>query len=275
MSNLLWKKKKKKRKNENRKKQKEKKKLQDSEDGTERKKREEKIEHCWTQDMKKKKKKKKERTNIFLNRQYIDWKKEGKKTEHFWSVIVILFWLVVKWNYLSLFEFKGDIRHFFFLFILWNLTKTINRRFYTRFTNNCNYIDSKFFLEFGFSWNRKYFFFGVSVFEKIVGWRESRTDIHPSGFADCCRVNGKGSNSIEEFAGPWSCKGLWRLLIFCSLEFRGWNKRKKAWPTPKFCGWCLGLSVTMMFWIRAWFGKVKRIWERRGAYILVATRVPD
>ena len=31
----------------------------------------------------------------------------------------------------------------------------------------------------------------------------------------------------------------------------------------------------MMFWIRAWFGEVKRIGKRRGAYILVATRVPD
>ena len=27
----------------------------------------------------------------------------------------------------------------------------------------------KFFLEFGVSWNRKYFFGGVSVFEEIVG----------------------------------------------------------------------------------------------------------
>ena len=43
------------------------------------------------------------------------------------------------------FEFKGDIRNFFFLFILWNLTKTINRGFYSRFTNICNYIDSNFF----------------------------------------------------------------------------------------------------------------------------------
>ena len=61
--------------------------------------------------------KKKERTDIFSK---IDstsvhrLKKEEKKTEHFWTVIVILFWLVVKWNFLSLFEFKGDIREFFF-----------------------------------------------------------------------------------------------------------------------------------------------------------------
>ena len=33
----------------------------------------------------------------------------------------------------------------FSLFISWNLTKTINRGVYTRFTNNCNNIDSKFF----------------------------------------------------------------------------------------------------------------------------------
>ena len=61
------------------------------------------------------KEKKKERTDIFSK---IDstslhrLKKEEKKTEHFWTVIVTLFWLV-KWNFLSLFEFKGDIRIFF------------------------------------------------------------------------------------------------------------------------------------------------------------------
>ena len=62
-------------------------------------------------------KKKKERTDIFSK---IDStsvhrlkKKEEKKTEHFWTVIVTLFWLV-KWKFLSLFEFKGDIRIFFF-----------------------------------------------------------------------------------------------------------------------------------------------------------------
>ena len=153
MSNLLWKKKKEKR-NENQNKNK---KLQDNENGekekkTKRKKRRKRnlniVEHSiW-------RKKKKERTDIFSK---IDstslhrLKKEEKKTEHFWTVIVTLFWLVVKWKiFLSLFEFKGDIRNFFFLFILWNLTKTINRGFYIRFTNICNYIDSKIFvLEFG------------------------------------------------------------------------------------------------------------------------------
>ena len=80
------------------------------------------------------------------------------------------------------FEFKGDIRNFFFLFILWNLTKTIYRRFYSRLTNICNYIDSKiFFSIWGFRGIGNIFFL-VSVFEEIVGWRERRTDIHPIGF---------------------------------------------------------------------------------------------
>ena len=150
MSNLLWKKMKKKK----RKKMKTKAKTYRTiEKKTERKKRKRRnlniVEHSiW-------KKKKKERTDIFSK---IDstsvhrLKKEEKKTEHLWTVIVILFWLVVKWKFLSLFEFKGDIRIFFFLFILWNLTKTINRGFYSRFNDICNYIDTKiffFFLEFG------------------------------------------------------------------------------------------------------------------------------
>ena len=68
----------------------------------------------------------------------------------------------------ELFEFKGDIRNIFFLFILWNLMKTINRGFYTRFTNICNYIDSKFFLEFGFSWIGNIFFRGFCFEESVA-----------------------------------------------------------------------------------------------------------
>ena len=68
------------------------------------------------------------------------WKKKRKKKENKNN-------FVVKWKFVSLFEFKDDIRKFFFCFI-WNLTKTINRGFYTRFTNIYNYIDSKNFLEY-------------------------------------------------------------------------------------------------------------------------------
>ena len=78
------------------------------------KEKEKKLEHCWTQHMKKRKK---ERTDIFCKIDSTSLhrlkKKEEKKTEHFWTVIVKLFWLVVKGKFLSLFEFKGDIRIFF------------------------------------------------------------------------------------------------------------------------------------------------------------------
>ena len=63
-------------------------------------------------------------------------KEKKKKAEHLWTVIAILFWLVVKWKFVkkkSLFQFKGNLSKKFSCFILWNLTKTINRGFYTRF----------------------------------------------------------------------------------------------------------------------------------------------
>ena len=88
--------------------------VQDNRKKTERKKKKEKkLEHCWTQHIKKKK----ERIDIFSKIDSTSLhrlkKKEEKKTEHFWTVIVTLFWLVVKWKFLILFEFKGDIRIFF------------------------------------------------------------------------------------------------------------------------------------------------------------------
>ena len=99
-------------------------------------------------------------------------------------MIVILFLIVVKWKILSLFEFKGDIRNFFFLFIFWNLTKTINRGFYSRFNDIWNYIDSNifFFRILGFRGIRHFFLVGGFCFWGNHGWRENRTDIHPIGF---------------------------------------------------------------------------------------------
>ena len=117
----------------------------------------------------------------------------------------------------------------------------------------------------GFSWNRKYFF-SVSVFERIVGWLEIKTKIHPSCVTDCFGHTVR-SNSVEEFTVPWIC---WRLLVasIFRLEFQiDEIKERKAWPAPIFCGWCLNLSVQMMFLIRVWFGEVKL--SRK------ATRVPD
>ena len=133
------------------------------------------------------------------------------------------------------FEFKGDIRIFFscsYYEIWWK--PLIEDFILGLIIFEIILILNFFFRIWGFRgiWN---IFLGGVLFWGIGGWRENRTDIHPIG-ADCCRVDVKGSKSIEEFVGPWSCKGLWGLLIFFSLEFRGWNKRKKAWPTPKFCG---------------------------------------
>ena len=45
-------------------------------------------------------------------------KKKEKKAEHLWTVIAILFWLVVKWKFVSLLEFLGDIRIFFLFHIM-------------------------------------------------------------------------------------------------------------------------------------------------------------
>ena len=156
-----------------------------------------------------------------------------------WTVIVILFWLVVKWKILRLFEFKGDIRKFFSLFILWNLTKTINRGFYTRFTNIYNYIDPKnFFLEFGFSWNRKYFFLGFCFDESVADTRSGQT------FIQVVLGRRQRKQFYQRIRRPMKL-----LKAYGGHYFSHWSSKDgiKAWPTPIFCGWCLSLSVTMMF----------------------------
>ena len=103
MSNLLWKERKKKMENK-----KKKKKVQDNGKRTE----EKKLEHCWTHHIEKKKERKERTFFSKIDSTYIE-KKIEKRTEHLWTVIVILFWLFVKWKFVSLFELKGDIRTFF------------------------------------------------------------------------------------------------------------------------------------------------------------------
>ena len=205
-------------------------------------------------------------------------KKRGRQcnVQHLWTVIVTLFWLVVKWKFFSLFEFEGDFRIFFSCsyYEIWR--KPLTEEFILGLLIIVIILIRIFFVEFGgFRGIGNIFGGGGFLFWRIGGWRESRTDIHLCVFTDCCWVDSKQSNSIEEFAGPWSCWGPMEASIFLDWSSEDGIKVKKAWPIPIFCGWCLSLSVTMVFWIRAWFGKVKRIWERWGAYILVATRVPD
>ena len=80
------------------------------------------------------------------------------------------------------------------------------------------------------------------------------------------------SNSREEFTVPWIC---WR-QNFQIWDISWLNKGKKGVACSNRL-WMISLifQPPMMFSIRAWFGEVKRIWTRRCAYILVATRVPD
>ena len=185
MSNLLWKKKRKKKWKPKQKeratgqwkwrKNKEKKK----------KKKKEKLEHCWTQHIEKKRKK--ERTDIFSKIDSTSLhrlkKKEEKKTEHFWTVVVILFWLVVKWNFLSLFEFEGDIRNFFSCsyYEIWR--KPLTEDFILGLMMiEIILILKIFFRIWGFRGIGNIFLGGGFCFWGNRGWRENRTDIHPIGF---------------------------------------------------------------------------------------------
>ena len=126
------------------------------------------------------------------------------------------------WVYLSL---KATLE-FVFLFILWNLTKTINRGFYSRFTNNCNYIDSKFFF-------RIWGFRGIgNIWGGILFLRESVTDARIGQTfiqldKDCCWVDGKETILSKNSPAHEAVEGLFGFYFF-RLEVRGWNKSKKG-----------------------------------------------
>ena len=179
-------------------------------------------------------------------------------------MIVTLFWLV-KWNFLSLFEFKGDIRNFFPLFILWNLTKTIYRGFYSRFTNICNYIDSKkiFFRIWGFRGIGNIFFWGGSVFEDIVGWRESRTDIHSRGFTDCC-----WKQFYRRVRRPMKLLRAYLASIFLVWSSEDGIKEKRRGLLQNFVDdvyvfqsrWCFGFVCDLAKWNESGKGEVPIYW---------------
>ena len=192
-------------------------------------------------------------------------------------MIVTLLWLVVKWKFLSL-SLKLTLEIFFFLFILWNLTKTINRGFYSRFNDIWNYIDSKifFFRIWGFRGIGNIFFWGgvLLLRKSVADARIGQTFIQLVW--DCWWVDGKESNSIEEFAGPWSCWGPIWFLFFFSLEFRGWNKRKKGVAYSKILWimsdvfqsrWCFGFVCDLAKWNESGKGEVPIYWQPRGFLI--------
>ena len=195
------------------------KKLQDNENGEKKKnkkkkkkkKKKEKLEHCWTQHIGKKRKKE----QTFLVKQTVTslhrLKKRRKENRTFLNCDcnIVLTCCKVK---LFEFEFKGDIRNFFSCSYCEIWRKPLIEDFILGLLIFVIILILKFFFRiWGFRGIGN--ILGGFLFWGIGGWRENKTDIHPIG-ADCCRVDGKGSNSIEEFASPWSCKGLWRLLIF-------------------------------------------------------------
>ena len=81
----------------------------------------------------------------------------------------------------------------------------------------------------GFSWNRKYFLEGFCFEESVADVRVGQTFIQGDLQIVLKAILSKNSPTHEAVEGLFG-------FYFFSLEFRGWNKRKKAWPTPKFCG---------------------------------------
>ena len=65
-------------------------------------------------------------------------------------------------------------------------------------------------------------FGGVSVFGRIMGWRE----IRPSCVTDCFGHTGR-SNFREEFTVPWICWRLWWPIFQIGVA-SWWNKGKKG-----------------------------------------------
>ena len=205
------------------------------------------------------KKRKKEQT-FLVNRHYIDWEKRSKEN---WTFLNCDCNIVLTYCKVKIFEFKGDIRNFFFLFILWNLMKTI----YRRFTNICNYIDSKkfFFRIWGFRGIGNiffffFFFFGFCFEESVADVKVRQTFIQL--VSDCWWVDGKESNSIEEFAGPWSCS------IFLVWSSENGIKEKRRGLLQNFVDnvwvfqsrWCFGFIYDLAKWNESGKGEVPIYW---------------
>ena len=210
MSNLLWKKKMKRKE----KKMKTKTKTYRT---IEKKTEEEKREETWTLLNTAYRKKKKERTDIFSK---IDstsvhrLKKEEKKTEHFWTVIVILFWLVVKWNFLSL-SLKATLEFFFSCsyYEIWRKPFTEDFILCLLIFVIILILKTFFFRIWGFRGIGNIFGGSFCFEESVADVRIGQTFIQ----MDLQIV--VESNSIEEFADLWSCWWpIWLLFFSWSSE---------------------------------------------------------
>ena len=118
----------------------------------------------------------------------------------------------------------------------------------------------------GFSWNRNFFFFFflVSVFEEILGWRESRTDIHSSGFADC-----RWKQFYRRIRRPM------KLFYFLVWSSEDGIKEKRRGLLQSFVDdvyvfqsrWCFGFVCDLAKWNWSGKGEVPIYWQPRGFLI--------
>ena len=213
------------------------------------------------------KKKKKERTDIFSK---IDstslhrLKKEEKKTEHFWTVIIILFWLVVKWNFLSLFEFKGDIRKIFFscsYYEIWR--KPLTEDFILGLLIFVIILILKIFFRIWGFCGIGNIFFGVLFLRK--SWADVRVE---QTFIQGDLQIVVESNSIKEFANPWSCWGPIWLLFFLVWSSEDRIKEKRRGLLQNFVDdvyvfqsrWCFGFVRDLAKWNESGKGEMPIYW---------------
>ena len=132
------------------------------------------------------KKRKKERIDIFSKIDSTSLHRLKKRRKENWTFLncdcnIVLTCKVKK--KIFEFEFKGDIRKFFFSCSYYEIWR---KPFTEDFILGLMIFEIILILKFFFRiWGFRgigNIFFLVSVFEEIVGWRENRTDIHPIGF---------------------------------------------------------------------------------------------
>ena len=173
-------------------------------------------------------------------------------------MIVTLFWLVEKWKFLSLFEFKGDIRIFFSCsyYEIWR--KPLTEDFIRGLMIFEIILILKFFFRiWGFRRIGNIFGWG-SVFEEIVGWRESRTDIHSRIFTDCC-----WKQFYRRIRRPMKLLRAYLASIFLVWSSEDEIKEKRRGLLQNFVddvyvfqsGWCFGFVCDLAKWNE--FGKVE------------------
>ena len=179
-------------------------------------------------------------------------------------MIVTLFWLVVKWKFLSLFEFKGDIRNFFpcSYYEIWRKPLTEDLILGLLIFVIILILKFFFFRTWGFRGIGN-IFWGGSVFDEIVGWRESRTDIHSRGFTDCC-----WKQFYRRIRRPMKLLRAYLASIFLVWSSEDGIKEKRRGLLQNFVDnvwvfqsqWCFGFVCDLAKWNGSGKGEVPIYW---------------